>query len=141
MLSRTLMRLCLGAVFSALALIAAPAFADYVCKPVDVPDSKWTQLMQLNNAGQIVAGSDIGGAIYSGGSWTPLPDPPAATGFTRADLGALGINDSGVIAGAASTDAVLEQGFILSGNTYTFFTSGHPGWYTEARSISNSGIV
>jgi hypothetical protein len=104
-----------------------------------------TQVWQLNNAGRVAASSDLGGYTYSGGAWLPLPAPPAALGFTQADLGVMGVNDSGVIAGFARNTAVTAQsGFIYSGGSYAFFdypAGATPRSFTEPRAISQSGIV
>ena len=132
-------RLLAGAVFT----LSVAAHADYVCRALDVPGSKETQVWEINNSGQAAASSDVGGSIYSGGAWLPLPPPPASSGYTVIDVGALGINDSGVIAGIAEDPAgVLEQGFILTGDTYFFFSHNPASFrHTEPRAISNSGIV
>ena len=127
----------------ALAVTASslPARADYLCKPLDVPGSTGTQLWQLNNAGQIAASSSLGGYIYSGGTWLPLPPPPASSGLVAADLVAFGINDFGVIAGSGSTATLAQRSFTLTGNSYNFFSyPGDPSG-TEARAIANNGIV
>lgn len=126
----------------AAALAALPATAAPVCHRLDVPGSTWTQLWQVNNAGMVAAGSDIGGAIYAGGVWTQLPDPPADSGLTRADVNALGINDHGFIAGGGGTDTIPETGFILHGDTYDFFSLGTADYpFTEPRAIANDGTV
>jgi len=131
-------------VLVALALIAPrPAAADFVCTRLDVPGSSWTQVWQVKNSGQVVAGSDIGGHTYSGGAWTALPSPPANSGYGAGDLNALGINDSGAIAGIAFDPvANRDSGFLLSGGTYSFF-SYLPQTYlhTDGRALSNSRIV
>jgi hypothetical protein len=127
----------------ALFAVSAAARADYVCRQIDIPGATNTQVWQINNSGQAAATSDSGGAIYSGGTWLPLPTPPASSGYTAANLGALGINDSGMIAGnALSADGLTEQGYTLSGDAYAFFSHPIPGGSrTEPRAISNSGIV
>lgn len=124
-------------------LSTAAARADFVCHQLDIPGATNTQVWQVNNSGQAAATSDSGGAIYSGGTWLPLPAPPASSGFTAANVGALGINDSGMIAGNAfSADGVTEQGYVLTGSTYAFFSHPIPGGSrTEPRALSNSGIV
>jgi len=75
---------------------------------------------------------------YRHGIFTPLSAPPA--GYTN--VGARGINNAGVIVGGAfpPSDPTHEQGFILIGSKYTFFS--RPGWdNTEARAIANSGLI
>jgi hypothetical protein len=76
--------------------------------------------------------------IYRNGIFTPLPAVPA--GYSN--VGARGINNAGSIVGGAlsPSDPAHEQGFILIGSKYSFFS--RPGWdNTEARAISNSGLV
>jgi hypothetical protein len=93
----------------------------------------------LNDKGQVAVtnadGSKTG--IYRGGIFTPLPSPPA--GYK---VSALGINNGGTIVGGAfsPSDPTHEQGFILIGSKYTFFS--RPGWdNTESRAIANSGLI
>ncbi len=132
-----------AAFVTALLLAASPGHvrADYVCQPLDVPGAAWTQVWQLNSTGAVAAGSDLGGRVYSGGGWLPLPPLPAGSGFASSEVAALGINDAGVTVGVAGPDT-SQQAFILSGSTYAFF-SYRPDLYTgtEARAISNSGLV
>jgi len=93
----------------------------------------------LNDKGQVAvtsAGSSKTG-IYGGGIFTPLSSPPA--GY---NVFAHGINDGGTIVGSAlsPSDPTHEQGFILIGSTYTFFS--RPGWdNTEPRAIAKSGLI
>ena len=89
----------------------------------------------VQNAGP-VPGVKTG--IYHDGIYTQLPALPAGYTF----FGATGINNRGVIVGGAypPTDPTHEQGFILIGSKYTFFS--RPGWNnTEARAIANSGLI
>ena len=75
--------------------------------------------------------------IYRQGIFTPLPPPPA--GYT---VGADGINNGGTIVGTAFSplDPTHQQGFLLIGSTYTFFS--RPGWdNTSARAIADSGLI
>jgi len=90
-----------------------------------------------NDKGQIIIFTDVGGSgVYKDGTFTPLPDPPA--GYF---VFATGINNSGTIVGGAyAPPDYLEQGFILTGSVYKFFS--RPSWpQTEPRGISNSGLV
>jgi hypothetical protein len=92
-----------------------------------------------NDRGQVAVTSADGSktGIYRSGIFTPLPSPPA--GYK---VSALSINDSGVIVGGAfsPSDPTHEQGFILIGSRYIFFS--RPGWdNTEARAIANSGLI
>jgi hypothetical protein len=92
----------------------------------------------INDNDQVAVTSATGASgIYRNGIFTPLPAPPA--GYK---VGATGINNSGVITGNAfsPSDPSHEQGFILIGSTYTFFS--RPGWdNTEPRAIANSGLI
>ena len=93
----------------------------------------------LNDKGQVAVTSADGSktGIYRSGIFTPLPAPPA--GYK---VSALGINNGGIIVGGAfpPTDPTHEQGFILIGSKYTFFS--RPDWEnTSARAIANSGLI
>jgi hypothetical protein len=92
-----------------------------------------------NDKGQVAVQTPDGSrtGIYRGGIFTPLPPPPA--GYT---VSAVGINNGGTIVGSAypPSDPTHEQGFILVGTTYSFFS--RPGWdITEPRAIANSGLI
>jgi len=94
------------------------------------------QAWQINDIGQVAIGATTDGrsGIYLDRTFTQLPPPPE--GF---QVLALGINNGGVIAGSA-TDGVTSQGFIVVGETYTFFS--RDGWEnTRGRSIVDSGLV
>jgi hypothetical protein len=136
----------LPAAWAAVCLLA-PTFArsqlSYACRQLDVPGATSTQTWQLNNSGQLAAGSSLGAYIYSDGVWSPLPQPPAASGYTQADLGALGINDLGVVTGPARRPGDTSgQGFFLVGSTYSFFSYLPDVWpFTEPRQIANNGVV
>jgi hypothetical protein len=147
--------------FATLALVAcgsvvtgmAYAANTYTCTQLDVPGGTYTQLWRLNNNGYIAGNSNAGAYIYnpSNGVWTLLPAPPAASGFSAADLVAFDINDQGTIVGTASDSNVnggTEQGFILTSlnnGTYSFFTYVDPNNAAnnnvEFRGISNNGLV
>ena len=92
-----------------------------------------------NDKGQVAISSADGGktGIYRSGIFTPLRSPPA--GYK---VSAQGINNGGTIVGGAlsPSDPTHEQGFILIGSKYTFFS--RPGWdNTSARAIANSGLI
>jgi hypothetical protein len=111
--------------------------AAYVFVPVVIPGASFmANFSGPNDKGQIVVNPDIGSGIYQDGTFTPLPPPPTGSYITG-----LGINNAGTVAGVAYTAPdFLEQGFILQGSNYRFFS--RPGWpNTEPRGIGNSGLV
>jgi len=92
-----------------------------------------------NDKGQVAVTNADGTktGIYRSGIFTPLP--PAPAGYTVA---AQGINNSGTIVGFAlsPSDPTHQQGFILIGSKYAFFS--RPGWdNTAPRAIANSGLI
>jgi hypothetical protein len=94
----------------------------------------------INDKGQVALNSADGtkAGIYRNGIFTLLPAPPPGYKVNVV----LGINNSGIIVGGAypPTDPTHEQGFVLIGSKYTFFS--RPGWNnTEARAIANSGLI
>jgi hypothetical protein len=115
------------------ALLVAAA---YVFTPVVVPGQSIVTLFGPNDKLQVVVTTDQDSGIYQDGTFTPLPSPPP--GY---QVRAMGINNTGVIVGLATTGPDFQaQGFILHGSAYTFFS--RPGWKnTEARAIGNSGLV
>ncbi|MFL5312370.1 MAG: hypothetical protein ACJ79H_18200 [Myxococcales bacterium] len=109
----------------------------YVFTPVVVPGETIQQVFGLNDRGQTMVTTDKSSGTFRHGKLTPLPAPPS--GF---EVGGLGINNAGVITGIAVQTGgdSSEQGFVLRGSTYTFFS--RPGFAnTEPRAISNSGLV
>ena len=114
-------------------------------------DFSWTEILVpsigplgfvsgINDNDQVAVqnadGSKIG--IFRNGIFTPLPPPPAGYSVVTA----FGINNAGVIVGSAfpPSDPSHEQGFILIGSKYTFFS--RPSWgNTEPRAIANSGLI
>jgi hypothetical protein len=117
-------------------------------------DYSWTEILipsigpfgtafGINDKGQVaVQGAspapNVKTGIYRNGIYTALPALPAGYAVN----GATGINNGGVIVGSAfpPSDPSHEQGFILMGAMYTFFS--RPGWdNTEPRAISNSGLI
>jgi hypothetical protein len=142
----------LSCVLAAVTVFRLTLAADtYTCQTADVPGTTNTQLWRLNNQGQVAASTAAGGYIYqaSTGTWTPLPAPPAATGYVANDVSAEDINDSGTIVGTATNASVLAQGFILGSvtnpTTYQFvplYAGATPVFtYEEFRGISDNGLV
>jgi len=130
----------LASVFLTIALAPASAQAAYTWTEIVIPNATVELAFGLNDLGQ-VAVTDLTGTlsgIYQNGRFTPLPAPPA--GFV---VSATGINDAGVIVGAAtmtSDPLSHEQGFILKHGVYFFFSRS--GWQnTEPRAIGGSGLV
>jgi hypothetical protein len=90
-------------------------------------DYQWTEIVipggvlqswGLNDRGQVaLTATDGTSGIYENGTFTPLPPPPQGL-----QVVATGINNSGVITGSAFSETGTEQGFILRGSTYTFFS-------------------
>jgi hypothetical protein len=120
--------------------ISAANAADYTWSEILVPSlGPSTSAFGLNDKGQVAVSSadNSKSGIYRAGIFTPLPPPPAGYRVT-----ATGINNGGIITGLAfsPSDPTHEQGFILSGSTYRFFS--RPGWdNTEPRAIANSGLI
>jgi hypothetical protein len=109
---------------------------DYVWTEIVIPGEIVFNVFGLNDKGQsAIINTDLTSGIYGDGTFTPLPPPPQ--GFR---VRATGINNDGVITGLGLTDAGTEQGFILCGSTYRFFS--RPDWdNTEPRAIANSGRI
>jgi hypothetical protein len=141
-------RLLVGTALSA--TLAAPAYAQitYVFDNISPPGAGGTSsfISGLNDNGQaIVNGANGQQYFYTpGAALTPLPNPPAASGYVGGTIG-YGINNSGVVVGSAcncpgQSIGNIEQGFVLSSGTYSFFS--YPGAsVTIARSITATGLV
>jgi hypothetical protein len=94
----------------------------------------------INDNDQVAVNNADGSksGIYHKGIFTPLARAPA--GYSAVD--ATGINNSGAIVGGAfsPSDPSHQQGFILIGSKYSFFS--RLGWdNTAGRAISNSGMI
>src|SRR6267143_6526127 len=136
-------------VFSLLAAVFSnPAFADYVANQIDYIDpvsgsvANYTQLLASNRNGNALGGASFDGGVTifnfvydpATGNYVRLPLPPGFDGITSA-VGAIGINDAGVITGT-TFEPIGSRGFILKEGVYTFFSA--PGWAdTGARTIGN----
>src|SRR6266851_7757847 len=93
---------------------------DYQWTEIVIPGATVLQAWGINDKGQVALTTTDGmSGIYGDGTFTPLPP---LEGF---QVGALGINNDGVITGGA-TAAGTQQGFILRGSTYTLFSRA--GW-------------
>lgn len=107
----------------------------YVFTPVVVPGENVQVIFGINDHEQTMVTTDLSSGTYQRGRYTRLPPPPAGYQATG-----LGINNAGVITGVATASGGNEQGFVLRGSVYTFFT--RPGWEnTEGRAIGNSGLI
>ena len=146
MLTRNICRRLAAAVLGALAL---PAFAQvtYVYDNIAVPGSGTNSFISgINDEGQAIVNSATGTQyLYSPTSGlTALPAPPSASGYVGGTVG-YGLNNNGVVVGSAcncpgNSPGNIEQGFILSHGSYTFFS--YPGAsVTIARSITAAGLV
>jgi len=94
----------------------------------------------INDHDQVAVNNADGSksGVYRNGVFTPLLAFPAGS----SNVSTNGINNAGVIVGGAfsPSDPTHEQGFILIGSKYSFFS--RPGWdNTEARAIANSGLI
>lgn len=115
--------------------------ADYTCHALDVPGSTYTQIFGINNADQVAALSDLGAWIHTGEGWQQIVPPPDS-GYAAVNLGALGVNDYGVVVGGAGpVDGSSGQGFIVSGGAFRFFRAPLSGLFTNPRAIGNNGVV
>lgn len=120
-----------------LALVAsANAHAEYVFTTINYPGATFTDVRGLNNAGEIVGYTNLGGFRYSAGTYSLLPPAPGGL-----QTSAHGINDDGLIIGSAQpADGSSSVGFILDGTTYAYFS--YPGrTHTHARNINAAGVV
>jgi hypothetical protein len=127
--------LCL--VMGSTAYAGAPA-APYIWTEIVIPHFTMGQAFGLNDRGQVAVASADGNisGIYRRGTFTRLPTPPAGYQVT-----AMGINNEQVITGVAHTTSDMhEQGFILSGGVYRFFS--FPGATdTEPRAIGHDSLI
>jgi hypothetical protein len=109
--------------------------ATYVFTPVVVPGENVVQIFGINDREQTMVTTDLSSGTFHRGTYTRLPPPPSGYQVTG-----IGINNAGVITGPATIGSGTEQGFILRGTTYAFFS--RPGWdNTEPRAIANSGLI
>ena len=111
---------------------------DYQWTEIVIQGTRVVQAWQINDRGQVAIGLTTDGrtGIYQNGAFSPLP--PLPQGFQGAT--ALGINNDGVITGGATDASGTRQGFILCGETYTFFS--RPDWEnTAGRAIADSGLI
>jgi hypothetical protein len=121
--------------------IAGGTSPEYFWTPILIPSiGPLGSVIGINDRDQVPVNSADSSktGIYHYGNFTPLPAPPA--GYSN--IYALGINNAGVVVGDAfsPSDPTHEQGFILIGSKYSYFS--RPGWdNTEARAISNSGLI
>jgi len=133
------------ALASVAVVLSLPASAQvtYVFDNISVPGSGTNSFIAgLNDNGQAIVNSASGQQyIYSPTTGlTALPNPPASSGYVGGTAG-FGINNNDVVVGQAiNSSGTFEQGYILSGGTYTFFS--YPGANnTIARAITASGLV
>jgi hypothetical protein len=134
-----------------LSLLAAAgssrADTDIPCQAIELPGMPdvFVEAWQVNNQGDVAlffeTETQVGTGIYStlDGTFDLLPDA-SAFGYV---VGALGINDAGVVAGIAESDDPVhpERGFILVGDQYIFLDAPFGSPQTEPRAISDTGLV
>jgi len=130
-----------SAACAAALLVSFGASAGRVCRQLDIPGSSETQLWQINSAGQIAATSDVGGFIYSAGTW--IRDPPTPPGYQAGTAQAIALNDSGEQGGyGIRADDGSEQAYYQSGGAFHFLSVGTADFpNTETRGINNAGIL
>ena len=138
-------RMSLSRLILILTMIApVQALGAYVCMRLDLPGATQTQVWAVNDSRQVAAGSDVGGAVFSEGVWTPIPELPADLRLPADSVPApLGLNDAGVVVGPAGlVDESMSLGFILDGGAYYLFTY-HDELYTntEPRAVNDAGLV
>jgi hypothetical protein len=150
----TVLAVACGAEVASAAEAPSGNTATYSCTEVNVPGATYTELWRINNSGYIAATSNLGPYIYNPnvGAWTPLPVPPASSGYALTDLAVFAINDQGTLVGGAQNGSVnggVKQAFILGSindpSTYTFYSYQDPADPTrnnaEFRGVSNNGLV
>src|SRR5271165_487851 len=105
------------------AAIADGTASEYLWTPIVIANFGPLNLASgINDRDQVLVsnldGSKLG--VYRYGRFTPLPAPPAGYSYFTAR----GINNSGAIVGGAvsPTDPTHEQGFILTGSKFSFFS-------------------
>src|SRR5262245_33970422 len=122
---------------SSLLLSGLAGAQDYQWTEIVIQGTTVVQAWQINDIGQVAISATTDGrsGIYQNGTLTLLPP---LEGFT---VGALGINNQGVITGGATpVGGGPTQGFILSGSTYRLFS--RPGWdNTGPRAIADSRLI
>ena len=130
---------CLVVGMLSLVLSGLAGAQDYQWTEIRIEGTTVLQAWQLNDQGQVALSTTDGrSGIYDGRdrTFTPLPPPPEGI----QSVGALGINNDGVITGPATAIAGPNPGFILQGSTYTLFS--REGWdNTQPRAIANSGLI
>lgn len=117
--------------------------ASYEFTIIDYPGTEagFTSISGINNKGEIVGTASVDNISFipfvyniKKKVFTPLPNAPGGL-----NTFALGINEPGVVVGSAG-DETFTSGTILDKGAFTIFS--HPGSsFTEARAISNSGLV
>lgn len=138
--TRAIQRLSITSALSLTLTMGAANAAAYSWTEILIPTIGPLTAFSINDLGQVTvtnaAGSKTG--IYRNGIFTPLPASPP--GYSK--VTAVAINNSGAIVGDANppSDPAHQQGFILVGSKYVFFS--RPGWdNTAARAIAQSGLV
>jgi hypothetical protein len=138
------------------AFVPVSATADYVFRAVEYPSPT---VLTYNSLWGITSGGNaklIGNVSFDGlntrgfkydasvtrgagggasRAFTLIPLPPG-----RTSMGALGINEAGVIVGSLEDGQTGSKAFVLEAGVYTVYT--RPGWEaTEFRSINDTGLI
>lgn len=113
-----------------LSYIPAGYAMEFTYATVDVPGALVTSLTGINNAGQIVGGTQAPSQAFvgSGGTFTPLSFSDGTS------ISAFDINNNGHVVGSYFDGTNPSQGFRYDGTTYTSINS------TDGRFLSASGI-
>lgn len=118
-----------------LALAWYPALAAWSLQPLNAPGTSFTQLWDINDAGQIAGNNDFGAFVYSQGRYDYLPLYQGLTATVT------GISNSGTLVGILNdpnSNSGFGASFIYEGGTFAVFA---PQGLTdpEIRHISSDG--
>ena len=109
---------------------------EFTYTSVDVPGALVTSLTGINNAGQIVGGTQVPARAFvgSGGIFTPLSFSEGTS------TSAFDINNNGAVVGSYFDGTNPTQGFRYDGTTYTTINNVGGG-FLQASGINDTGHV